>query len=110
MLPSLDPNKENYPKFAKTWETFQFAFLIFFGYTYIVSLCAALYPTIHVGTYIQSGIGVLFIILGNSLGKIRRNYFIGFKLPWTLSNDDIWNKTHRLGGKMFMLAGVIFLI
>jgi len=44
------------------------------------------------------------------MGKLRQNYFIGYKLPWTLNNEEVWNKTHRLAGKCMMLAGLIFII
>ena len=54
--------------------------------------------------------GVLFITIGNYLGKIRSNYFAGIRTPWTLSSDLAWDKTHRFGGKLFMLLGVLFLL
>lgn len=55
-------------------------------------------------------LGVLFIVLGNYMPKCKQNYTIGFKLPWTLNNEDNWNKTHRLAGAMMMLGGVLILI
>jgi len=54
-------------------------------------------------------IGVLFIILGNYMGKIKPNWFMGIRTPWTLSNEEVWNKTHRLGGKMFILLGLVMI-
>jgi uncharacterized membrane protein len=60
--------------------------------------------------YMMLGLWALFIVMGNYMGKIRRNYFIWIKLPWTLDNDDVWNKTHRLWWKMFMLAGILFIL
>lgn len=50
-------------------------------------------------------LGLLFIAIGNYLPKCKRNYTIGIKLPWTLSSDDNWNKTHRMAGKMWTLGG-----
>jgi uncharacterized membrane protein len=52
-------------------------------------------------------IGMLFIILGNVLPKVPNNFFIGIKTPWTLSNEEVWQKTHRLGGWAFVIAGLI---
>lgn len=109
-LPKLDPKKENYPKFEKTWEAFQFSLLIFFLYVYILTIFASLDKSINVGSYIMFGIGVLFMILGNYMWKIRQNYFVGIKLPWTLANEEVWNKTHRMWGKMFMLGWLLFII
>ena len=54
-------------------------------------------------------IGQLFVILGNYLPKIQRNYTVGYKLPWTLDDDENWNKTHRLAGKLFVVGGVLML-
>ncbi|MBT8132475.1 MAG: SdpI family protein [Gammaproteobacteria bacterium] len=62
------------------------------------------------GEIILPGIGVLFIILGNYMGKLRKNFFIGIRTPWTLANDEVWTKTHRLGGWTFVLAGLVMII
>lgn len=50
--------------------------------------------------------GLLFLALGNVLPKSRPGFFVGIRTPWTLTNDDVWIATHRLGGKMMMLAGL----
>lgn len=54
-------------------------------------------------------LGILFIAIGNYLPKAKRNYTVGIKLPWTLNSDENWNKTHRLGGILFILAGILFI-
>lgn len=55
-------------------------------------------------------IGVLFVIIGNYLPKCRQNYTIGIKLPWTLADEDNWNRTHRLGGVLGVIAGAVVLV
>ena len=55
-------------------------------------------------------IGLLFIMLGNILPKVPKNFFIGIKTPWTLVNDEVWQKTHRLGGWLFVISGLIMLL
>lgn len=50
--------------------------------------------------------GVLLMVLGNYMGKLRKNFFIGIRTPWTLASDAVWERTHRLGGWLFMLAGL----
>lgn len=52
-------------------------------------------------------VGAIFIIVGNLLPKCRQSYTMGIKLPWTLDNEENWNKTHRFGGKMWVIGGVI---
>lgn len=54
-------------------------------------------------------LGVLFIIFGNYMSKIRQNYTVGIRLPWTLSSEDNWDKTHRLAGKLWIVGGVLVL-
>lgn len=53
---------------------------------------------------------LLFIIIGNYLPKCRPNYTIGIKIPWTLDDEENWNKTHRFAGKLWVICGVITLI
>ena len=54
-------------------------------------------------------VGLMFIIVGNLLPKCRQSYTLGIKLPWTLANEENWNKTHRFGGKLWVVGGVITL-
>lgn len=55
------------------------------------------------------GPGLLFILIGNFMPKAQRNYLVGVRTPWTLSDERVWHKTHRLAGPVMMLAGVIML-
>ena len=52
-------------------------------------------------------VGLMFLIVGNLLPKCRQSYTLGIKLPWTLHNEENWNKTHRFGGKVWVIGGVI---
>ena len=61
-------------------------------------------------TAIFPAMGVLFIFIGLLIRKAKRNYFIGIRTPWTLSSDKVWDETHRLGGTLFAIAGVITLL
>jgi uncharacterized membrane protein len=51
--------------------------------------------------------GILFFYCGILIEKVKRNWFIGIKTPWTLSNEKVWDKTHQLGGKLFKIVGII---
>ena len=53
--------------------------------------------------------GVLFLVIGNYLPKMKQNYTLGIKLPWTLANEENWNRTHRLGGKVWVACGLVLL-
>ncbi|MBL7149739.1 MAG: SdpI family protein [Candidatus Cloacimonetes bacterium] len=55
-------------------------------------------------------IGLMFIMLGNLLPKIPSNFFAGIRTPWTLSSEEVWRKTHRLGGINFVIAGLLMIV
>ncbi|HEY0197640.1 MAG TPA: SdpI family protein [Rhodanobacter sp.] len=54
--------------------------------------------------------GAIFMVIGNYMGKLRRNFFIGIRTPWTLSSDAVWERTHRIGGWLFLLAGLVAML
>lgn len=70
---------------------------------------AALGYGVNVELIMSLLMGVLFIFVGNLLPKMRQSYTMGIKLPWTLHNEENWNKTHRLGGKVWVIGGIIIL-
>jgi uncharacterized membrane protein len=55
-------------------------------------------------------VGLLLMVMGNFLGKVRKNFFLGIRTPWTLASDEVWAKTHRLGGWCFVVAGIFMAI
>jgi len=55
-------------------------------------------------------LGALLMVLGNYMGKLRKNFFVGIRTPWTLASDAVWERTHRFAGRLFMLAGLIVII
>jgi len=61
------------------------------------------------GTMVIFATGLLFLYLGTILDKLKRNWFIGIRTPWTLSSEKVWEKTHRIGGILFKISGLIIL-
>jgi len=59
---------------------------------------------------ILSGVGLLFAIIGNYMHNIKPNYFAGFRLPWTLNNDENWKKTHVLAGRLWFAGGLFLAV
>lgn len=68
---------------------------------------AALGYEINIEIIMPLLVGLMFIIVGNLLPKMRQSYTMGIKLPWTLHNEENWNKTHRFGGKVWVIGGII---
>ena len=53
--------------------------------------------------------GALFVIIGNYLPKCKQSYTLGIKLPWTLNDEENWNKTHRFAGFLWVIGGVVIM-
>ncbi len=71
--------------------------------------CAALGREIDLTVLIPVLLGIMFIFMGNYLPKIKQNSTLGIKVRWTLHNEENWNKTHRLGGKVWVVGGLVLL-
>ncbi|MEP7373729.1 MAG: SdpI family protein [Chitinophagaceae bacterium] len=77
--------------------------------------CVVIYSTIKGSVefgmrYIFAGVGLLFCLMGNYMHNIKPNYFAGFRLPWTLNDEENWRKTHLLGGKLWFGGGLVIAI
>jgi len=111
LMPFYSPWYRNY---AKRYDTFMPALsvvlLLFLALINVYSLWLAQTKVVPQMQFILILIGLLFIFLGNLLPKAPRNFFIGIKTPWTLANEDVWFRTHRLGGKLFVISGLIMVI
>ncbi len=112
LLPKLDPKRENYKNFKKSWNLIQTSLVAMMAYMYAVTMYVTFYPEYNnmVGRAVVFGIGILFVILGNVMGKVRQNYFVGLKTPWTLDDPEVWQKSQRFAGWAFVLAGLAFII
>lgn len=107
ILPFIDPRKENYAKFTDVFDKIRYILTGFFAVLYFATLGAALGYLQDVSSIVIFCISALFMLMGNYFGKIRQNYFIGIRVPWTIADEDVWNRTHRLAGKLWFLAGVL---
>lgn len=106
-LPYFDPRGQNVVRSARAYHAIWLILLLFFlGFHTIVVLNLLGYG-VSITSVLLPGLGLLFMGLGNYMGKLRRNYFMGIRTPWTLDSDLVWNKTHRLGGKLMFIAGAL---
>ena len=78
-------------------------------YIFILSIKAVKSGKLDVG-WTGIGLGLLFILIGNYLPKIPRNFFFGIRVPWTLASEIVWKKTHIIGGWVFVLTGLLMII
>jgi uncharacterized membrane protein len=108
VLPLIDPGRRNYQNFATAYNAIRLAILLFMSAIYAVSLLAAFGRHVNMTTVVAPGMAVLFLVIGNFMGKIRPNWFVGVRTPWTLSSKLSWDKTHRLAGWLFVFMGALF--
>jgi uncharacterized membrane protein len=115
VLPRIDPKFARYDEETKaslrrTFAAMRLAVTLYLSSLALVVVVTPLYPAIRIPTVIGSGAGLLLMVLGNLMTKLRPNWFFGIRTRWTLESRDIWIKTHRLGGRLMMAGGVCILI
>ncbi len=108
-LPRLDPGRANYEVFAGAWLTLRLAVMVVVAALQGLILLAMRGVPVRIETWVPLIVGALFIVIGNLMGKVRPNWFVGVRNPWTLSSKAAWTRTHRIGGWTFVLIGVLFM-
>lgn len=109
-LPWLSPKHFEVDSFRTTYLYIMLVILATLAYVHMLILAAGLSWQIDVGRAVVGGVCLLIALLGNVLGKIRRNFYVGIRTPWTIANEHVWNATHRLAAKTFFAGGVLGLI
>jgi uncharacterized membrane protein len=107
LIPRLDPLKANIEKFRKYFDVFIVLISLFFLYVYLLTIFWNLGSKFNLVQFMAPAFGVLFYAAGVLIKNSKRNYFIGIRTPWTLQSDEVWDRTHRRGGLLFRVAGVI---
>lgn len=106
-VPKLDPLKTNVKKFRKYYDFFILILILFLFYLYFLTVLWNLGIRFDMNLVLPPAFGALFFYIGILIEKAKRNWFIGIRTPWTLSSDEVWRKTHKIGGKMFKTAGLL---
>ena len=109
-IPLVDPLSENIKAFMKDYLRFVFIVILFLTLVQVQMLLWNLGTQISFNITLPVLLGLLFFYMGHLLGKVKRNWFIGIRTPWTLSSDEVWDKTHKLGGALFKAAGVLSIL
>lgn len=109
-LPVIDPRRKSYANFEGFYKLFQWVMVLFLAGMHGLIMALSLGHELSISLYVKLAIGILFIIIGNYMGKVRSNWFVGIKNPWTLESDEVWTKTHRLAGPLMFAAGVLTML
>lgn len=110
VLPRIDPRRANWEKFRDEVHLLVNVLVLFFAWIEAVTLGAALGWDLDTGRAVTGGVGMLLAIIGNYLPRIRSNWFMGIRTPWTLSSESVWRDTHRVGGRAFVAGGVAMVL
>lgn len=86
------------------------ACLLLLDAIFFVQMATSLGRNVATGRIMMTCLLLFFVILGNYLGNLRPNYFVGIRTPWTLENPETWRATHRLGGRLMFCGGLILLV
>ncbi len=106
-LPQIDPLKHNIKKFEKYFDWFIVSLIVFMTYLQILIIAWNLGLHFNFVVFILPAIMALFYGAGILMERSKRNYFIGFRTPWALHDDAIWEKTNKMGGRLFKIAALI---
>ena len=110
VLPNIDPHKERYKEFKKEYGWMRDMII---GTLVIVYVSSGLYNLgypIKIGIVVPIVIGLMMIVMGSFMRKLKRNCFVGIKTPWTLASENVWDKTHKMGGYAFVIFGLCIMV
>jgi uncharacterized membrane protein len=110
IIPTIEPRRANILKSEKAYTAIWIALVLLLAAIDLVAVAAALGSEVNVSSVVPIGVGALFVVIGNYLPKVRPNYMVGIRTPWTLTSDLSWDRTHRLGGRLFVVEGVVFIL
>jgi uncharacterized membrane protein len=109
-IPRFDPRREHLAASGRAWVAITGAAMLLLLAVHALVIAVALGATLDMGRVLGVGIGLLFAVIGNFLGKTRSNWFMGIRTPWTMSSERSWTKTHRLGGRLFLVLGLVSIV
>lgn len=110
LLPSIAPKGFKLDQAKKVYEVIILVMAMFYLGIMVLSFEAGMNQEIDMNQWVLVGIGALFLIIGNYLSKVPKNFFLGIRTPWTLSSDVVWYKTHRLASWTFVITGVFVIL
>jgi len=102
---NVDPKKNSYNKFNKQY------YMIFFAVSLLMFIIAVSMNVkiLNISIIMPVAVGMLFTVIGNSMPKFKQNFYAGIRTSWTLSDEEIWFKTHRFGGKLWFVGGILMM-
>jgi len=110
LIPVISPKGYRTETFAEIVNLFQVVLVAFMSGICMLVLLESYGINVRINESIFIGVGLLLFILGNYMTKMRKNFFLGIRTPWTLASDEVWSRTHRVGGPIFMAGGLLLAV
>lgn len=105
-LPAISPRGWSIDRASRGYRATTLVTLLALLAIHAIAVLSAAGVPIDLNVVMPIVLGVLFVVLGNYMTTVQRNFFIGIRTPWTLASEDVWFRTHRLGGRLFMAGGI----
>ncbi|MFB9278304.1 SdpI family protein [Cohnella cellulosilytica] len=106
----VDPRKRNYARFESYYYVMRWAISLFLHSVLVLMILDNIGYTLPMLNLLVGGMGLLWIVIGNRMGQVRSNFFIGIRTPWALMDERNWRLTHRLGGRIWFVAGIVMFL
>ena len=110
VLPTIDPRRDNYAKMQDTYDLVVNLILTMVTTLHLLLLAGTMGSRVPFIRLMPAVVGVFFVAIGNLLPRAKPNWWFGIRTPWTLSNDRVWERTHRVGGYVMTLIGVLAIV
>ena len=107
VLPWLSPKRFEVDTFRSTYLYIMVLVVALIAYLHVLILWAALSKPLNMSRSFLGALFLFLILLGNVLGRVRRNFYVGVRTPWTLASEKVWYATHRFAAKAFVIAGFL---
>ncbi|MDQ7024905.1 MAG: DUF1648 domain-containing protein [Anaerolineae bacterium] len=105
IVPMIDPRRDSYEKFAPSYERVRLALVMFMVGIHIIMLTQYDNPQALIRLLLFA-VSLLLAVIGNEMGRFRPTWFTGIRTPWTLADERVWRKTHRVGARWFVGMGL----
>ncbi|RDI99989.1 DUF1648 domain-containing protein [Dyella solisilvae] len=110
LLPRISPRGFELSTFASVYALLMLAVQAALLVILLAGLLVSAGYAVPMWKVMSLSLGALLMVLGNFMGKLRKNFFIGIRTPWTLASDAVWERTHRVGGWIFVATGALVML
>jgi uncharacterized membrane protein len=107
VLPWLSPRRFDLDRFRPTYEYIMFLVTAMAGYIHFASIMGGMQTSLDTTRLVLGGICLFLALVGNVLGKVQRNFYVGVRTPWTLASEAVWVRTHRLAAWLMTAGGLV---